>query len=128
MIVFPVFYISSSWLIYFVTENLYVLISLPISLTALLPSYNHLLRFMGSQSWTRRSNWTELIHSLHLWLHFYFMFVRLFFLVFHIQVKWYNISLYLFLFIYLFIFFYGFKVFNSYMRSQTWTPHPPPSP
>ena len=25
-------------------------------------------------------------------------------------------------------FFFNFKIFNSYMRSQTWTPLPPPSP
>ena len=32
-------------------------------------------------------------------------------------------------FIYLFIFyFFNFKIFNSYMCSQTWTPLPPPSP
>ena len=27
-----------------------------------------------------------------------------------------------------FSFFLNFKIFNSYMRSQTWTPLPPPSP
>ena len=27
-----------------------------------------------------------------------------------------------------FYFFFNFKIFNSYMRSQTWTPLPPPSP
>ena len=27
-----------------------------------------------------------------------------------------------------FLFFLNFKIFNSYMRSQTWTPLPPPSP
>ena len=27
-----------------------------------------------------------------------------------------------------FFFFLNFKIFNSYMRSQTWTPLPPPSP
>ena len=32
------------------------------------------------------------------------------------------------LFIFIFIFFSNFKIFNSYMRSQTWTPLPPPSP
>ena len=26
------------------------------------------------------------------------------------------------------LFFFTFKIFNSYMRSQTWTPLPPPSP
>ena len=26
------------------------------------------------------------------------------------------------------IFFFNFKIFNSYMRSQTWAPLPPPSP
>ena len=33
-----------------------------------------------------------------------------------------------FKFSFLFYFFYNFKIFNSYMRSQTWTPLPPPSP
>ena len=33
----------------------------------------------------------------------------------------------LFIFFYFFIFL-NFKIFNSYMRSQTWTPLPPPSP
>ena len=33
---------------------------------------------------------------------------------------------FIYLFIYLFIL--NFKIFNSYMRSQTWTPLPPPSP
>ena len=33
-----------------------------------------------------------------------------------------------FLNFYLFIYFLNFKIFNSYMRSQTWTPLPPPSP
>ena len=28
----------------------------------------------------------------------------------------------------LFIYFFNFKIFISYMRSQTWTPLPPPSP
>ena len=33
----------------------------------------------------------------------------------------------IFLFFY-FFYFLNFKIFNSYMRSQTWTPLPPPSP
>ena len=37
-------------------------------------------------------------------------------------------SLLLIFFFYFFIFFLNFKIFNSYMRSQTWTPLPPPSP
>ena len=31
-------------------------------------------------------------------------------------------------FIFIFIFFFNFKIFNSYMRSQTWTSLPLPSP
>ena len=31
-------------------------------------------------------------------------------------------------FFYLIFYFLNFKIFNSYMRSQTWTPLPPPSP
>ena len=34
----------------------------------------------------------------------------------------------LFVFYFYFYFFLNFKIFNSYMRSQTWTPLPPPSP
>ena len=30
--------------------------------------------------------------------------------------------------LFLFLFFFNFKIFNSHMRSQTWTPLPPPSP
>ena len=33
-----------------------------------------------------------------------------------------------FFLIFYFLFFFNFKIFNSYMRSQTWTPLPPPSP
>ena len=36
-----------------------------------------------------------------------------------------SVWLYFFLF---FIYFFNFKIFNSYMHSQTWTPLPPPSP
>ena len=35
-----------------------------------------------------------------------------------------NINIFFFLVFY----FLNFKIFNSYMRSQTWTPLPPPSP
>ena len=31
-------------------------------------------------------------------------------------------------FFFLYFYFLNFKIFNSYMRSQTWTPLPPPSP
>ena len=31
-------------------------------------------------------------------------------------------------FIFIYFLFFNFKIFNSYMRSQTWTPLPPPSP
>ena len=31
-------------------------------------------------------------------------------------------------FFFLVFYFLNFKIFNSYMRSQTWTPLPPPSP
>ena len=34
----------------------------------------------------------------------------------------------LFIFFFNFLFFLNFNIFNSYMRSQTWTPLPPPSP
>ena len=40
-------------------------------------------------------------------------------------ILFYFFKIYLFLFIYLFIL--NFKIFNSYMRSQTWTPLPPTS-
>ena len=33
-----------------------------------------------------------------------------------------------FFFYFIFFYFLNFKIFNSYMRSQTWTPLPPPSP
>ena len=33
-----------------------------------------------------------------------------------------------FLFFFFNFYFLNFKIFNSYMRSQTWTPLPPPSP
>ena len=35
---------------------------------------------------------------------------------------------FLILFYFLFIYFFNFKIFNSYMRSQTWPHLPPPSP
>ena len=34
----------------------------------------------------------------------------------------------LFLFFLVLYYFFNYKIFNSYMRSQTWTPLPPPSP
>ena len=34
----------------------------------------------------------------------------------------------LFFFNFIFFYFLNFKIFNSYMHSQTWTPLPPPSP
>ena len=34
----------------------------------------------------------------------------------------------LFYFFFFLFFFFNFKIFNSYMHSQTWTPLPPPSP
>ena len=38
-------------------------------------------------------------------------------------------SLFSFFFNFIYIFYFlNFKIFNSYMRSQTWTPLPPPSP
>ena len=45
---------------------------------------------------------------------FKFFFTFYFILIFYIQ--------------YLIFYFLNFKIFNSYMRSQTWTPLPPPSP
>ena len=33
-----------------------------------------------------------------------------------------------FYFLFFYFYFLNFKIFNSYMRSQTWTPLPPPSP
>ena len=33
-----------------------------------------------------------------------------------------------FLSLFIYLFFFNFKILNSYMRSQTWTPLPPPSP
>ena len=41
------------------------------------------------------------------------------------SVKWIHISFFFFNFNFYFL---NFKIFNSYMRSQTWTPLPPPSP
>ena len=41
---------------------------------------------------------------------------------------WSGTSLWFFFFFLNFLFFLNFKIFNSYMRSQTWTPFPPPSP
>ena len=61
------------------------------------------ITLMVHTSWDSRSFYSLPLESgLHLWLAFLF-----FFLVFY---------------------FLNFKIFNSYMRSQTWTPLPPPSP
>ena len=40
----------------------------------------------------------------------------------------YNWFTVFFLIFFYFFIFLNFKIFNSYMRSQTWTPLPPPSP
>ena len=56
------------------------------------------------------------LHGSHLILIFYFILFYFFW--------WFSFS-----FFCLFVFwFLNFKIFNSYMRSQTWTPLPPPSP
>ena len=36
--------------------------------------------------------------------------------------------IFIFFFSFIFLIFFNFKIFNSYMRSQTWTPLPLPSP
>ena len=57
--------------------------------------------------------------SLHVWLS------KIPLLICH---KW-AFFLFFFIFYFLFIYFFlNFKILNSYMRSQTWTPLPPPSP
>ena len=46
-------------------------------------------------------------------------------------LKWisYRLHIYRYCFFFFnFFYFLNFKIFNSYMRSQTWTPLPPPSP
>ena len=44
------------------------------------------------------------------------------------QPSYWTIKISFSFFFKIFYFFFNFKIFNSYMRSQTWTPLPPPSP
>ena len=65
-------------------------------------------------SWHRFGRW-----KLHYW-NFLFVVVVLF---------CFKKSLFYFIFLFCFVFYFlNFKIFNSYMRSQTWTSLPPPSP
>ena len=59
---------------------------------------------------------------------YFFYFFLFFFLNFFFKFFLNFIFFYFFYYFILFYFFLNFKIFNSYMRSQTWTPLPPPSP
>ena len=59
---------------------------------------------------SRALGWKEALQ----WISFYF----LFFIFFNFY----------YFFLFLVFYFLNFKIFNSYMHSQTWTPLPPPSP
>ena len=81
------------------------------------------LQFMGSQSWIRLSNWTTTCQSRGA------VFIGSFLSQLPLDHLALSISPMLSSFFFFLVFYFlNFKIFNSYMRSQTWTPLPPPSP